>query len=59
MAWGKLGLAALFFMAGVELDLERVRGRPRPWRFATGFCPSSWAPWWPLSFTSCRSCIRR
>jgi Kef-type K+ transport system membrane component KefB len=25
---GKLGLAALFFMAGMELDLERVRGRP-------------------------------
>ena len=26
--FGKLGLAALFFMAGMELDLERVRGRP-------------------------------
>jgi Kef-type K+ transport system membrane component KefB len=25
---GTLGLAALFFMAGMELDLERVRGRP-------------------------------
>jgi Kef-type K+ transport system membrane component KefB len=25
---GSLGLAALFFMAGMELDLERVRGRP-------------------------------
>lgn len=25
---GKLGLAALFFMAGLELDLESVRGRP-------------------------------
>ena len=25
---GELGLAALFFMAGMELDLERVRGRP-------------------------------
>jgi Kef-type K+ transport system membrane component KefB len=25
---GKLGLAALFFMAGLELDLNRARGRP-------------------------------
>jgi Kef-type K+ transport system membrane component KefB len=25
---GHLGLAALFFMPGMELDLERVRGRP-------------------------------
>jgi Kef-type K+ transport system membrane component KefB len=25
---GELGLAALFFMAGMELDLERVRGHP-------------------------------
>jgi Kef-type K+ transport system membrane component KefB len=25
---GTLGLAALFFMAGMELDLERLRGRP-------------------------------
>ena len=25
---GKLGLAALFFMAGMELDLERVKGMP-------------------------------
>ena len=25
---GRLGLAALFFAAGIELDLERVRGRP-------------------------------
>lgn len=25
---GRLGLGALFFMAGMELDLERVRGRP-------------------------------
>ncbi len=25
---GTLGLAALFFMAGLELDLEKVRGRP-------------------------------
>jgi Kef-type K+ transport system membrane component KefB len=25
---GRLGLAALFFMAGMELDLGRVRGRP-------------------------------
>ena len=25
---GTLGLGALFFMAGMELDLERVRGRP-------------------------------
>jgi len=25
---GKLGLAALFFMAGMELNFERVRGRP-------------------------------
>jgi Kef-type K+ transport system membrane component KefB len=24
---GKLGLAALFFMAGMELDLDRVKGR--------------------------------
>jgi Kef-type K+ transport system membrane component KefB len=30
LAWfgGTLGLAALFFMAGMELDLDRVRGRP-------------------------------
>jgi hypothetical protein len=28
MAWGELGLAALFFTAGMEPDLERVRGRP-------------------------------
>ena len=30
LAWlgGRLGLAALFFMAGMELDLDRVRGRP-------------------------------
>jgi drug/metabolite transporter (DMT)-like permease len=28
MAWGELGLAALFFMARMEPDLERVRGRP-------------------------------
>src|SRR6266545_3173850 len=25
---GTLGLSALFFMAGMELDLDRVRGRP-------------------------------
>ena len=30
LAWlgGTLGLGALFFMAGLELDLDRVRGRP-------------------------------
>ncbi len=41
LAWlgGNLGLAALFFMAGLELDLEKVRGRPlslagRGWVFS-------------------------
>lgn len=30
LAWlgGTLGLAAVFFMAGMELDLDRVRGHP-------------------------------
>ena len=42
---GTLGLAALFFMAGMELDLDRVRGRPLTlgaigWviSLALGFC---------------------
>lgn len=45
---GTLGLAALFFMAGMELDLERVRGRPlllatSGWviSLALGFCAAA------------------
>lgn len=40
LAWPGGPRAGLsFFMAGMELDLERVWGRNRPWRFVDALCP--------------------
>src|SRR5437870_8261750 len=36
------GLVALFFMAGMELELERSRGGPCCWPFAAGCCWLAW-----------------
>jgi len=48
---GYLSLIFLFFLAGMELDFDAVRGRPSPSRLRVGYFPWPWLFRWPVFCT--------